>query len=101
MTIDVEKLGTAIKSIRVLRQFTQATLAEHCGMASNTIARIERGEFQCTIAKLNAISEALGVPASFLTIMATETKKNSASAKRLLKSLQDSVRALIAAESEV
>ncbi len=99
MMIDLLKLGDAIRQVRKKREFTQLTLAEHSGVTSNTIARIERGELQCTIATLNAIAEALGVPSSFLTIMGTESSGHGAKGK-LLKTLQKSVLAVVEAEQE-
>ncbi len=100
MIIDNSKLGDSVKLIRASRGFTQSTLAEHSNLTPNTVARLERGEIQFTVKTINAISTALGVPASFLTILATDCGSDS-TISGLVRSLQKSVKAIVTAETSV
>ena len=39
----VRSIGQKIKSVRIAKKFTQAQLAEHCGLSSFSISQIENG----------------------------------------------------------
>lgn len=51
-----------IKQIRELKNFTQEYVAQQLGLSTRAYSKIETGETQLTINRLNEISEILGVP---------------------------------------
>lgn len=99
MTINQKKLGEAVKSIRRLRGLTQSELAEAVGVASNTMAILERGERAFSLRMLNALGKALDVPAACLAVMASPSSasKNPA-ASQVLAKLQSLIGATIQLE---
>lgn len=71
MAIDRKLLGKAIRQVRELRGLSQVSLAEAAGLQGsprNSVALIERGEQDVSMETLNALAEALDVPAACLTI---------------------------------
>jgi transcriptional regulator with XRE-family HTH domain len=50
-----------IKQIRELKNFTQEHVATHLGLTTRAYSKIESGETQLTINRLNEISRILGV----------------------------------------
>lgn len=52
-------LGKRIQELRKDRNFSQEQLAERCGMTTNYIGKIERGEAQPTLEALLSIANAL------------------------------------------
>ena len=50
-----------IKQIRELKNFTQEHVATHLGLTTRAYSKIESGETQLTINRLNEISNILGV----------------------------------------
>jgi transcriptional regulator with XRE-family HTH domain len=52
---------TKIKQIRELKNFTQEHVATHLGLTTRAYSKIESGETQLTINRLNEISDILGV----------------------------------------
>ena len=50
-----------IKQIRELKNFTQEYVATHLGLTTRAYSKIESGETQLTINRLNEISSILGV----------------------------------------
>ena len=71
MIIDIRLLGSAIRDFRKGHDMTQSELAEIADVTANTIARIERGELKSSIKTIESIASAFGIPASFLTLLAT------------------------------
>ena len=62
--IDVEALsqvGTKIREIRILKQISQETLANDCGMDYSQINRMELGKVNFSISNLFRIARALQV----------------------------------------
>ena len=55
----MNKLGTKIKRIRELRNFSQEYVAEKIGMSQSNYARMENNEVAITNEKLEKIAEAL------------------------------------------
>jgi transcriptional regulator with XRE-family HTH domain len=53
---------TKIKQIRELKNFTQEYVAIQLGLSTRAYSKIETGETQLTINRLNEISGILGVP---------------------------------------
>lgn len=62
----MQGIGTKIKKVRELRNFTQEYMAEHLGMSQNGYSRIERNEVEVSLTKLEKIAETLQVPAKDL-----------------------------------
>jgi transcriptional regulator with XRE-family HTH domain len=93
MNIDRTQLGKAIREIRLLREYTQAELAEKSGLKGNTIALIERGQRGVSLEALNALAEALAVPAACLTMLGTSSLKG--------ESMQELIQTTILAQSQL
>lgn len=57
----IEQPETKIKQIRELKNFTQDYMAQKLGLSTRAYSKIETGETQLTINRLNEISGILGV----------------------------------------
>jgi transcriptional regulator with XRE-family HTH domain len=57
----IEQAETKIKQIRELKNFTQDYVAQKLGLSTRAYSKIETGETQLTINRLNEISGILGV----------------------------------------
>ncbi|MFZ4436087.1 MAG: helix-turn-helix domain-containing protein [Flavobacterium psychrophilum] len=57
----IEQAETKIKQIRELKNFTQDYVAQKLGLSTRAYSKIETGETQLTINRLNEISSILGV----------------------------------------
>ncbi len=99
MNINLTQLGKAIREIRLLREFTQAELAEKSGLKGNTIALIERGERGVSLEALNALAEALAIPAACLTMLGTSSLKGDSPEIGLVKNMQELILTMILAQS--
>lgn len=99
MNINLTQLGKAIREIRLLREFTQAELGEKSGLKGNTIALIERGERGVSLEALNALAEALAVPAACLTMLGTSSLKGDSPEIGLVKNMQELILTTILAQS--
>ncbi len=62
-----QPVGTKIKKVRELKNFTQEYVAEQVGMTTSGYSRIERGEVRVSIERLEQIARALGVQPNDLT----------------------------------
>ncbi len=60
-------IGTKIKKVRELKNFTQEYVAEQVGMTTSGYSRIERGEVRVSIERLEQIARALDVQTNDLT----------------------------------
>ena len=58
----IQQPETKIKQIRELKNFTQEYVAQQLGLSTRAYSKIETGETQLTINRLNEISAILGVP---------------------------------------
>jgi transcriptional regulator with XRE-family HTH domain len=58
----IEQPEIKIKQIRELKNFTQEYVAQKLGLSTRAYSKIETGETQLTINRLNEISEILQVP---------------------------------------
>jgi transcriptional regulator with XRE-family HTH domain len=58
--------GTMLKAARTRRKLTQAKLAEKVGVHQVTIARLESGTRRPSMAMLQRLAKALGVPVTRL-----------------------------------
>lgn len=54
------QIGQVIRSLRVEKGWSQETLAHESGMATSHVSRIERGDRQLSISKLDVLAAALG-----------------------------------------
>jgi transcriptional regulator with XRE-family HTH domain len=61
-----ENIYFNIKKIRELKNLTREFVADRIGMSSSGYGKIERGEVDLTISKLNKIAEVLGVSIEFI-----------------------------------
>lgn len=61
------RIGRLIADLRKLKGWTQAQLAEHCGLQQAHIARIETGRYSVGLDTLAQIAEALGTRIDFVT----------------------------------
>jgi transcriptional regulator with XRE-family HTH domain len=59
-------LGNQVKRLRESRDLTQQALADKAGVNRVTVANIERGDAEPTLATLQALAKALGVPVTTL-----------------------------------
>lgn len=59
-------IGQLIRKQRTLQSITQESLALQCGIDRSYMGRIERGEVNLTVEKLNEIASVLGVSAKEL-----------------------------------
>jgi transcriptional regulator with XRE-family HTH domain len=99
MAIDKQLLGKAIRQMRQLRGVSQAALAEEAGLQGNSIALIERGQRGVSMETLNALAEALDVPAACLAMLGTSKIAGSNDSATLVKSLQKLILATVAAQA--
>jgi transcriptional regulator with XRE-family HTH domain len=101
MNINLAQLGKAIRQVRELRGYTQAELGEKSGLRGNTIALIERGERGVSLDAINALAEALTVPAACLTMLGTSALKGDSPDIGLVKSMQELILATIVAHTRL
>lgn len=101
MAIDKLLLGKAIRQIRELRGVSQAALAKESGLQGNSVALIERGQRGVSMETLNALAEALDVPAACLAMLGTSKIAGSGDSAGLVKSLQKLIWATVNAETNL
>lgn len=56
------KIGNKIRRIREIKGIKQETIANKIGIAQSSYGKIERGEIQLSVDRLQAIAEALELP---------------------------------------
>lgn len=100
MAIEKETLGAAIKRVRLARGLTQVQLAEASGLSKggNSIALIEQGRRFVSVDTLNALANALHVPAACLAILGSKKIGTSKAATDFMHSLQKVISAVIEAQ---
>jgi transcriptional regulator with XRE-family HTH domain len=103
MAIKKETLGAAIKQVRVARGLTQVQLAEAAGLskAGNSVALIEQGKRFVSVETLNALAEALDVPAACLAILGSRRIGTNKTATEFVRSLQKVILSVIQAQEAV
>ncbi len=62
--MDLKKISSNIKKFRELKGLTREYISDELGMSSSGYSKIERGEVDLTISKLDKISEILEVSPS-------------------------------------
>ncbi|HEY5313385.1 MAG TPA: helix-turn-helix transcriptional regulator [Pirellulales bacterium] len=100
MAIRKEALGAAIKRVRRVRGLTQVQLAEAAGLSKggNSIALIEQGRRFVSVATLNALADALDVPAACLAILGSRKIGTNKAATDFVHSLQKVISAVMDAQ---
>ncbi len=103
MAIEKETLGAAIKRVRLARGLTQIQLAEAAGLSKggNSIALIEQGKRFVSVDTLNALADALDVPAACLAILGSQKIGTNKAATEFMQSLQKVITAVIHAQEEM
>jgi transcriptional regulator with XRE-family HTH domain len=101
MAIDRELLGKSIRQVRELRGMSQAGLAEAAGIRGNSVALIERGERGVSMETLNALADALRLPAGCLAMLGTSKIAGQAESKSLVSSMQKLILATMVAQKTV
>lgn len=61
LIVKMNTLGKQIKARRKLLKITQSQLADLSGVGINTLTKIERGEGNPTLDKVNAVLDTLGL----------------------------------------
>lgn len=92
-------LGLAIEQCRMLKGYTKSKLAQDAGISVSYLTLIVKGEREPTLASIEKISEALGIPASLLVFLASNDELSSLS-KETLNELKAVTSELIKASSE-
>lgn len=92
-------LGSAIEQCRLLKGYTKTRLSEDAGISVSYLTLIIKGEREPTLASLNKISEALGIPTSLLVFLASGDELSSLS-KETRSELKKVTSELIKASSE-
>lgn len=61
-----DRFGRRVRSLRRLRDITQADLAERTGLSIEYVSKVERGLTSPSFASITSIADALHVPVSSL-----------------------------------
>ena len=78
-------LAPAIKSIREARGWTQSQLAQLWGVTVNFISQVENGRRGVSPRTMEVLAETLGIPVSFLYVLADDpTKKPIGTLRELI-----------------
>lgn len=103
MPIQKETLGTAIKKVRLARGLTQVQLAVAAGLSKggNSIALIEQGKRFVSVDTLNALADALNVPAACLAILGSQNIGTNKAATDFMHSLQKVISAVMDTQKEM
>lgn len=84
--------GRAIRIVRTAHGLTQTELAERLSIGSSQLSLVEAGRRKPSLKVLDEVSNALGVPAHLLTLLASEPediddKRNAPEIAELAKAL--------------
>ena len=101
MAIERRLLGKAIRKVRQLRGLSQVALAGQAGLRGNSLALIERGQRGDSLESLNALADALDVPAACLTVLGTSKIAGDRSSTTLVRKLQKLIVATVSAQVEL
>ena len=63
-------LGTRLKDARLLRNWTQAEIAEKAGLSESSIRKVEAGSPHITVGAYLALLDVLGLPTAFDRVIA-------------------------------
>jgi len=59
--VNLSKIGSSIRKIREIKGLKQETVAQKLGLTTNGYGKIERGESQINLDRLNQIAEVFGI----------------------------------------
>jgi transcriptional regulator with XRE-family HTH domain len=59
--VNLSKIGSSIRKIREIKGLKQETVAQKLGLTTNGYGKIERGESQVNLDRLNQIAEVFGI----------------------------------------
>lgn len=88
-------IGTAIKSLRKEKGFSQKQLAEMCGISVNALSQIE---INATFPQKNTIKkicESLGIPVSYLLFFSISDDDIPEDKKVVFKSLNSAIKSVL------
>jgi len=86
MRINQTQLGAIIARLRKRLGLTQEQMGSKLGLSTNYINKLENGKRGIGINTLNAVANALGVPAELLAVLASEPTGEPRSVREQLRS---------------
>lgn|SRR5262245_7449836 len=98
--IEQKELGKAIAHVRGLYGLTQRTVADRTGLTVNFLSLVENGERTPSVDTLNAIAEAVGVPAELIQFLGSPEKPRNASFAKLVSATRAAIEAALQADAE-
>ena len=99
MAFDAQKLGAAVKKMRVGAGYTQAELGQKMGLTQAAVVMIEQGKRGVSMETLDKLGKALNVPAECLSILAFRSMSNAKEIADLSQSLQKLIIAVVDART--
>lgn len=82
-------LGTAIKTLRKQRNFTQKDLAAKCEISAHALCNIEKGETFPSKSTISKLCKALAVPESYLLLFSLTEDEIPEDKRMLFRSLSE------------
>lgn len=64
--MDLQHIGRKIKHVRLRQRKTQQQIADECDISKSLLSKIENGQTSSAVATLSRISDALGIPLSWV-----------------------------------
>lgn len=87
--------GRAIRIVRTAYGLTQAELADRLSIGSSQLSLIEAGRRKPSLKVLDEVSNALGIPAHLLTLLASEPEDIDVDDKRKAPEIAELAKALL------
>ncbi|MFN7330567.1 MAG: helix-turn-helix domain-containing protein, partial [Bacteroidota bacterium] len=75
MNFFLKRFGDRIRVLRLLKNYTQENVAEELGISGSAYAKIERGESDISISRIEQIGKVYGLNASQLISMTDSIQK--------------------------
>lgn len=88
-------IGTAIKSLRKEKGFSQKQLAEMCGISVNALSQIEINATFPQKSTIKKICESLGIPVSYLLFFSISDDDIPEDKKIVFKSLNSAIKSVL------
>ncbi|MBE6300950.1 MAG: helix-turn-helix transcriptional regulator [Parabacteroides distasonis] len=89
------ELGTAVKTIRKKKGFTQKELATMCSISTNALCSIENNKTIPSRSTLNKICESLSVPNAYLLFLCITDEDIPAESNVLFKALYEPMKKVL------
>ncbi|HLR73665.1 MAG TPA: XRE family transcriptional regulator [Virgibacillus sp.] len=64
--MDLQHIGKKIRQVRLRQKKTQQQIADECDISKSLLSKIENGQTSSAVATLSRISDALGIPLSWV-----------------------------------